>query len=60
MMLAGLKKLQAAHKELEIRTGDADYPYYDLLDGQPGEKKIAKLAEALEKYREAIQPWETI
>lgn len=58
MVLAGLKKLQAAHKEIEIRTGQADHAYYNLIDGQPGTAKIQHLKAMLKAYREAVKPWE--
>ena len=60
MVLAGLKMLQAAHKEIEIRSGEADTAYYNLLDGQPGTRKLEHLKSNLKKYQEVIQPWETL
>lgn len=55
LILAGIKQLQQAHKEIEIYSGDADYCYYNLLDGQPGTKRLEHLKAKLTKFRSCIK-----
>ena len=60
LVLAGLHQLQAAHKEIEIRQCEADHAYYNLLDGQPGTRKLEHLKANLKKYRQRIKPQQLI